>query len=164
MRETNFVAERLRGATPLRWANAHAGADLIRVRGFIKSTVIVRSPHALRDVLHAQSYDFEKPKSIRLFLARVLGFGLIASEGNTHKKHRKTITPAFNLRAIRELYHLLWHKKNILLEQIESDIRDHPAPRYEHEANAVIGFAEIFEWSRYVSPKALSLYKFFNAP
>ena len=149
--EMIIVMEHPRGATPLRWINANPGADMLRIRGVFNTTLLVRSPQALRDVLNTRTYDFQKPWGIRAFLARVIGFGLILSEGAAHKKQKKALTPAFHIRNIRDLYQLMWEKTNIFLRQVEIDIRSHPASASSGEKSNVVGYTEISEWARYAA-------------
>lgn len=57
-----MVTETPRGATALQWMNNYPGADMLRVRGaFGVESVVLVSPAAMRDVLSANSEDFEKP-------------------------------------------------------------------------------------------------------
>lgn len=102
------------------------------------------SASALRDVLSTHTYDFEKPWGVRAFLARVIGFGLILSEGDAHRKQRKALTPAFHIRKIRELYGLMWDKTQVLLEQLEKDIDEHPVTAQSGEK---VGKVEMAEWA-----------------
>lgn len=140
-----------RGKTPLSWINTFPDADIIHVRGaFNVSRLLLVSPRALRDVLNTNTYDFEKPWGIRVFLARVIGFGLILSEGPEHKKQRKALTPAFHIRKIRELYGLMWEKTGILLDELQKDIDSHPAGAKTGEKNDGTGLVEMSEWARYV--------------
>ncbi|BDD57643.1 hypothetical protein MAP00_002990 [Monascus purpureus] len=67
---------------------------------------------------HQHIYDVEKPWKVRNFLARVIGFGLILSEGPQHQRQRKAITPSFNIKIIRAACRLMWEKTGILLEEV----------------------------------------------
>lgn len=110
------------------------------------SQLLPVSPRALKDVLNTNTYDFEKPWGARAFLARVIGFGLILSEGGAHKRQRKALTPAFHIRKIRELYGLMWEKTQVLLSELEKDIANHPAyPKYG-EKDEGKGLVEMAEW------------------
>ncbi|KAH4037920.1 hypothetical protein HBI26_042630 [Parastagonospora nodorum] len=84
---------------------------LILTRGFFHSNkVIVTSTAALADILVHKSYDMEKPPPVRTFLRKFLGDGLLMTEGDEHKHHRKNIMPAFHFRHIKELYPIFWSK------------------------------------------------------
>lgn len=43
------------------------------------------TPQALAEVLTAKSYEFVKPSVLRNGLGRILGVGLILSEGEEHR-------------------------------------------------------------------------------
>jgi cytochrome P450 len=87
------------------------GQSLIRFLGFFHvDRLIIASPAAISDVLVHHSYDFEKPPAAREFLRRFLGDGLLMTEGDEHKHHRKHIMPAFHFRHIKELYPVFWSK------------------------------------------------------
>lgn len=101
---------------------------------------------ALLDVMGTNTYDFEKPERPRAFLARFLGFGLILSEGLAHKKQRKALTPAFNIKNIRAMYSLMWEKTNELLVAMEKDFQMHPMEGTSPAEG--VGKVEMGEWGR----------------
>lgn len=72
--------------------------------------IFVRSQHALAEILVKNSYQFEKPEFIRGFLSFLLGWALLTTEGNEHKKQRRNMLPAFSFRHIKDLYPLFWQK------------------------------------------------------
>ena len=76
--------------------------------------------------MSTRTYDFEKPWRARDFLARIIGFGLILSEGQAHRKQRRALTPAFNIKNIRALYGLMWEKTGLLLDELETEMRSAP--------------------------------------
>lgn len=138
-----IVMEVPRGSSPLRWVTERPDVEVFHMRGMLnQSRLFPISPNALRDVLNTYTYDYEKPWGPRAFLARVIGFGLILSEGASHKKQRKVLTPSFNIKKIRELYDLMWRKTNILLEGLQKDIDAHPVPEEK-----TVGFVEMSEWA-----------------
>ncbi|KAJ5689827.1 hypothetical protein N7462_004219 [Penicillium macrosclerotiorum] len=116
-----------RGRRPLHWMRTIPNEGLIHLRDSIsQSYLLVTNHQALLDVMSTNTYDFEKPWRARNFLARILGFGLILSEGPAHKKQRKALTPAFNIKNIRSMYTLMWDKTNQLLEEMEKDLSQNP--------------------------------------
>jgi cytochrome P450 len=84
--------------------------------------LVPTTPEALKSVMSDNSYDFEKPSKLRKFLVRVLGEGLIISEGDLHKFQRKHLLPAFQIQHIRELYPVFWGKSRSLVEGIEREL------------------------------------------
>lgn len=86
---------------------------------FNQSYVVSANHQALLDVMSTNTYDFEKPWRMRSLLPRIIGFGMITSEGTAHKKQRKALTPAFNIKNIRSMYSLMWSKTGQLLNESE---------------------------------------------
>lgn len=100
---------------------------LILSEGFFHTTrLIVTSPAALADILVHRSYDFEKPPFSRTFLKKFLGDGLLTSEGEEHKHHRKRIAPAFHFRHIKELYPVFWAKSIEFCGALNRELRERP--------------------------------------
>ena len=146
-----------RGKSPLKWIRTIPNDGLIHFRDTLNRSFLLATNHqALLDVMSTNTYDFEKPWLIRNFLARIIGFGLILSEGYAHKKQRKALTPAFNIKNIHALYPLMWEKTGILLSQLEGDIRAHPS------ANNLAGNIELSVWARSVSLLHLHTQKSIN--
>lgn len=133
--EIKIVTEQPRGNTPLEWIKANPNVDVLHSRSAFESRLFPVSPAALRDVLSTNAYDYVKPWGFRAFLARLIGFGLILAEGTEHKRQRKALTPAFNIRNIRALYGLMWEKTGVFLSQLAKEV----------EAN---GYVEMLAWSR----------------
>jgi cytochrome P450 len=122
---------------------------LIHMRDtFNQSNVIPTNHQALLDVMSTNTYDFEKPWHLRNFLARIIGFGMITSEGAAHKKQRKALTPAFNIKNIRSMYSLMWTKTGQLLDELEKEIKIDPMDGTSPEDQE--GKIEMAEWARYV--------------
>lgn len=102
--------------------------------------IIVRSPQALADILVKNSYTFEKPDFAREFLAFIVGWALLTTEGDEHKKQRRNMLPAFSFRHIKDLYPLFWNKS---VEVVSAMTEEH---RQNMDAD---GYAdmEISSWS-----------------
>jgi cytochrome P450 len=98
---------------------------IIRTLGFFHTDrLILTSPAALADVLVNRSYDFEKPPWSRAFLRKFLGDGLLMTEGEEHKHHRKQIMPAFHFRHIKELYPVFWSKSIEFCNALKASLAD----------------------------------------
>jgi cytochrome P450 len=84
---------------------------LIRFRVLLnKENVLVTSPEALKEILVARSDDFKQPHLGQVLLRNGLGDGLLAVDGEIHKRQRKALTPAFSFRHIKDLYPVFWKK------------------------------------------------------
>jgi cytochrome P450 len=135
-----------RGRRPLQWMRDIPNDGLIHFRGAFNTSYLIATNHqALLDIMSTNTYDFEKPWKAREFLARIIGFGLILSEGNAHRVQRKALTPAFNIKNIRGLYGLMWDKTNILLGELEKEARANPM---EGLSSGNSGKVEMTVWAR----------------
>ena len=47
--------------------------------------LLMTSPEALREVLVARNYDWDKPKQMRQSLGRIVRFGVLLASGDDHK-------------------------------------------------------------------------------
>lgn len=120
---------------------------LIHFRDVVGRSYLLATNHkALLDVMSTNTYDFEKPTRFRNFLARIIGFGLILSEGAAHKKQRKALNPSFNIKNIRALYTLMWSKTGLLLDELESEMKQNPMEGTSLEEGA--GKIEMSVWAR----------------
>lgn len=145
-----MIYESPRGKTALKWMEKLPDAELIVIPDQAGlAPVIVSGPDALRDILSTHADDFEKPWGVRAFLARAIGWGLIMAEGHEHKRQKKALTPAFNIRRIRELYDLMWDKTQIFLREVEKDVQ-------KNADQDGFGVIELSEWSRYVKSGEMS--------
>ncbi|KAM5356025.1 hypothetical protein ACJ41O_002671 [Fusarium nematophilum] len=97
---------------PMReWANDLPNDGLIRYRGLLnQERILVCSPKALAEVLVTNNYAFTKPSQLRWSIGRILGIGVLLAEGDEHKLQRRSLTPAFAFRHIKNLYPLFWRK------------------------------------------------------
>ncbi|KAH1355451.1 hypothetical protein KXW75_002462, partial [Aspergillus fumigatus] len=135
-----------RGRLPLQWMKTIPNEGLIHFRDvFNRSHLLPTTHQALLDIMSTNTYDFEKPWRAREFLARIIGFGLILSEGAAHKKQRKALTPAFNIKNIRSLYSLMWEKTGLFLDELEKEIRQNPMEGTSPEDG--VGKVEMSMWA-----------------
>lgn len=134
---------------PLHWMTTIPNEGLIHLHDILGQSYLLATNHqALLDVMSTNSYDFEKPRRARNFIARILGFGLVMSEGAAHKKQRKALTPAFNIKNIRVMYSLMWDKTNQFLEEVEKELKLSPMEGTNPADGE--GKLEIGEWARYM--------------
>lgn len=66
---------------------------------------------ALNHVIH-HSDIYQKPEKLRTFLARVVGWGVLVTEGNQHRLQRKILNPAFGPGQVRDLTGIFLDKAN----------------------------------------------------
>lgn len=101
---------------------------MILFRGFFHTDrLVLTNPASIADVLVHNNYDYEKPRGAREFLKKFLGDGLLMTEGDEHKYHRKQIMPAFHFRHIKELYPVFWAKSIEFCNAVRKELRDEPS-------------------------------------
>ncbi|KAF8319089.1 cytochrome P450 [Clavulina sp. PMI_390] len=66
--------------------------------------VSITDTRALRYILLEETYNFPKSRLDQNFLGAFLGPGLLAVEGDTHKRQRRVVNPAFGANQMREFY------------------------------------------------------------
>ncbi|CAG8047525.1 unnamed protein product [Penicillium olsonii] len=143
---SQLIFDTPRGSTPLIWMKTIPNEGIIHMRDNLNTSYILPTNHqALLDVMSTNTYDFEKPWRMRNFLARIIGFGMITSEGVHHKRQRKALTPGFNIKNIRSMYSLMWHKTGLLLDELEKEGKANPMEGTKPEDG--VGKIEMGEWA-----------------
>jgi cytochrome P450 len=74
--------------------------DIVETKIFGRSRFLVNEPAAIRHVLLDNAANYQKTEITRRILEPGLGRGLITSEGETWRRHRRTMSPAFDHRSI----------------------------------------------------------------
>ncbi|WVO15485.1 hypothetical protein L204_103143 [Cryptococcus depauperatus] len=86
---------------------------------------------------------FPKPPRTRKNIADILGNGLIAAEGEDHKRQRKALNPSFSPATIRGMMPIFYDKSFQLrakwLSIIEGDESEQPSPTPEKDIDKVQG-------------------------
>lgn len=84
--------------------------------------VMVLSPKAISEVLVTNSYTFIKPRNVRESIGRILGYGILLTEGDVHKVQRRNLQPAFAFRHIKDLYPVFWTKTREVVEAMTASL------------------------------------------
>jgi cytochrome P450 len=80
-------------------AEAYA-ADILERRLFWKRNFFVNDPNAIKYILLDNAANYRKTEITRRLLEPGLGRGLLTSEGETWRRHRRIMAPAFDHRSI----------------------------------------------------------------
>src|SRR6516162_4349931 len=75
-------------------------ADIVTNRILWRRTFIINEPNAIRHVLLDNAVNYTKSLISRRSLEPGLGRGLLPSEGETWRRHRRIMAPAFDPRSI----------------------------------------------------------------
>ncbi|KAK9324237.1 cytochrome P450 [Lipomyces orientalis] len=111
--------EGMPGTSQLKWLEEHPESSFIRYYGFFRvERLAPRSHAALQTILQTASYTFVKPDLTRKSLALVVGDGLLNAEGDSHKRQRKLLMPAFSFGHIKSLTPVFLEKSLALSKHI----------------------------------------------
>ena len=108
----------------LEWANKTQNQGLLRYYGIGGATrILLTSPDAVKEVMVTKRYDaYARPASGTQTIELLFGHGLLTSEGDTHRKQKRALAPAFTHRIISGLYPVFWSKACELVKRIGSEI------------------------------------------
>src|SRR5258705_7604549 len=101
-RRLSFVAfgRALRDSAIPSFAQEAYESDIIERKMFGRRLFVVNDPAAIKYVLIDNAANYQKTEITRRILEPGLGKGLITSEGETWRQHRRTMWPAFDHRSI----------------------------------------------------------------
>ncbi|KAI0329991.1 cytochrome P450 [Cubamyces sp. BRFM 1775] len=103
-----------------RWLSQYG--QTIMYRGFFNiERLWTMDTRALNHIL-THSADYQKPEDARRNLARILGRGVLFTEGDQHRQQRRILNPAFGPAQIRELTEIFVQKSAELRDAWDADI------------------------------------------
>src|SRR5271168_1353846 len=74
--------------------------DIVERKMFGRRRFLINDPAAIKHVLIDNAANYQKTEITRRILEPGLGKGLITSEGETWRRHRRTMSPAFDHRSV----------------------------------------------------------------
>uniref|UniRef100_A0A1D1Z8L8 Cytochrome P450 4F12 n=1 Tax=Anthurium amnicola TaxID=1678845 RepID=A0A1D1Z8L8_9ARAE len=90
------------GEPHIRWVKKYG--NVTKYYGlFNRPIVIVADTKIIQEIISNRVYDFVKPTHLMASLIAVLGKGLVFVEGDTHKRQRKMMNPAFSHNNIKDM-------------------------------------------------------------
>lgn len=88
------------GIPHIAWAEKYGG--IVMYRGlFNKPRIFITDSKALLHVMVSSVYDYPKPPGFIRDLKPLLGSGILLAEGDTHKRQRKMMNPAFSFTNVK---------------------------------------------------------------
>jgi cytochrome P450 len=94
----------LKNPLPFHHENFEAHGDSFKVQLTSKETVIfTRSPGLIRHILKKQHKKFEKSPLQTVDLAKYIGHGILTSNGEHWRTHRRMVQPAFHKKKLQNL-------------------------------------------------------------
>lgn len=79
---------------------------------------------AIKHLTVRNPYNYPKPARARVWMRRVLGEGVLVSEGEAHMHQRKALAPGFSVQSIRALYPIFWQKSLLVSELWRKEMID----------------------------------------
>lgn len=144
------------GVTPLRWMRTYGG--IVPFGGlFGEEWVLVTDPAALTHILVSHCYDFVKSAEVRGRLGRTLGEGLLFTEGDLHRRQRRTMNPSWSASnskaALPTFYESAYRLRDVLKRAVEQYHVDDGAfaneekrKAYLAEASGEQGVLDVMSW------------------
>ncbi|KAJ7729679.1 cytochrome P450 [Mycena maculata] len=84
------------------WAKRYGSVYEVPV-AFGHTKIVLTDPKALVHFYQSERSVYVRTHDSRLFIGKIFGRGVLWAEGDTHKRQRKALTPAFSNAAIRRL-------------------------------------------------------------
>ncbi|KAJ5429860.1 hypothetical protein N7491_006876, partial [Penicillium cf. griseofulvum] len=135
-----------RGNAYLRFMNETTNTGLIHLHGLLGSDqLLLTNTAALNEALIQRAYDFEWPEGDSNFLQRILGNGLITSEGQVHKQQRKQMARSFGVKQIKGLYPSFWDKSMCLVRKIAQELNQNSKM---DGSSLVSGETDVCDWAQ----------------
>lgn len=94
------VRELIAGAPVFLSRLADEYGEYVRFRAFFNTFHLVSRPELIREVLVTKAGNFPKDDRDIELLSRIIGFGLVTTNGASHARQRKLTQPAFHTRRI----------------------------------------------------------------
>jgi len=90
----------LRDSSIATYRAASYSADILERKMFWRRTFFVNEPNAIKHILLDNAANYSKTEVTRRLLEPGLGRGLLTSEGDTWRRHRRIMAPSFDHRSI----------------------------------------------------------------
>ncbi|WP_297690602.1 cytochrome P450 [uncultured Eudoraea sp.] len=113
----------LKNPLPFHRANFEKYGDIFRVRvGFRKAVIFTRDATIIKHILQKQHKKYEKSELQTVDLAKYIGHGILTSNGEHWRKHRRMVQPAFHKKKLRGLLGIMKQAVDSELKRIEPGV------------------------------------------
>ena len=87
--------------------------NVVKYNGLLnRPSILVADPKIIQEITANDGYDFIKPINMMANFVAIIGRGILLSEGESHRRQRKMMNPAF---AYHNIKVIIFHKvKNII--------------------------------------------------
>lgn len=101
------------GLPQRKWHNEH-GPIIRYFFPFGAERLSIADDQALKQMTVKNPYNYPKPVRAKLWMARILGEGVLLAEGQEHVHQRKALAPGFSIQSIRALTPVFWEKSLLM--------------------------------------------------
>ena len=110
----------LKNPLPFHRANFEKYGDIFRVRvGFQKAVVFTRNATIIKHILQKQHRKYQKSELQTVDLAKYIGHGILTSNGEHWRVHRRMVQPAFHKKKLQGLLGIMKQAIDSELKRIE---------------------------------------------
>jgi cytochrome P450 len=119
----------LKNPLPFHHRNFQKFGDAFRVKiGYGKSIVFTRDPALIKHVLQKQHKNYQKSPLQTVQLAKYVGHGILTSNGDHWRTHRRMVQPAFHKKKLMGLLGIMQLAIRDALKAIKSDAANNVPP------------------------------------
>ncbi len=112
----------LKNPLPFHRANFEKYGDIFRVRvGFRKAVIFTRNATIIKHILQKQHRKYQKSELQTVDLAKYIGHGILTSNGEHWRVHRRMVQPAFHKKKLQGLLGIMKRAIDSELIKIEPD-------------------------------------------
>ena len=113
----------LKNPLPFHRVNFEKYGDIFRVRvGFRKAVIFTRDATIIKHILQKQHKKYEKSELQTIDLAKYIGHGILTSNGEHWRVHRRMVQPAFHKKKLRGLLGIMKQAIDSELKRIEPGV------------------------------------------
>ncbi len=119
----------LKNPLPFHNENFEKFGDIFKVRiGRRKSVVFTRNPKLIKHVLQTQNKKYHKSPLQTVDLAKYIGHGILTSNGEHWRTHRRMVQPAFHKKKLLGLLGIMQNAIRNELKRIKSNVEEDVFP------------------------------------
>ncbi|KAJ7739978.1 cytochrome P450 [Mycena maculata] len=114
-----------------------------------RRTVILTDPKALQHFFSRETYGYVQTPNSKRFLEKLIGRGLFWAEGDSHKRQRRALNPAFSPNSIKNLTPIFFDSAYKAKSAWDALLESNPS-----DEGAII---EVQEWMNHISLDTIGL-------
>ncbi|KZO96850.1 cytochrome P450 [Calocera viscosa TUFC12733] len=122
-----LMAKITSGSSYEQWAAEYGSCFMLPVE-LGKQRLILTDPRAIHHIFTTKSYSYRRPEGLRLATKKLLGDGILSSEGDDHKRLRKALNPGFTPQALKQFVPTFYESAHKVQEAWNTALADQKEP------------------------------------